>query len=211
MSTATCVSCGTLMRLGADDCPSCGAAVESAVGTRTAAPPSVPPTSPTAGPAPACPSCSSQVVPGTRWCPICRTNVQNIHFGRLGSPGRRLAAYVLDIGMPWVAIGVAAAIGAAVSEDVAVAVGAVMALGYFIIAVVLLMQGTTPGKRVLGMRVIKEDGRVASIGTMFLREVVGKILSGMIMGLGYLWLLFDKENQAWHDKLASTYVVTAEF
>jgi uncharacterized RDD family membrane protein YckC len=27
--------------------------------------------------------------------------------------------------------------------------------------------------------------------------------------LGYVWILIDKKNQGWHDKIAGTYVVKA--
>jgi uncharacterized RDD family membrane protein YckC len=27
------------------------------------------------------------------------------------------------------------------------------------------------------------------------------------LGLGFLWVIFDKRNQAWHDKMANTLVV----
>lgn len=52
-----------------------------------------------------------------------------------------------------------------------------------------------PGKNLLGMRVIKEDGRHAGFLTMLIREWVGKWISGLILGLGFLWILFDRDNQ----------------
>ena len=42
---------------------------------------------------------------------------------------------------------------------------------------------------------------------MLIRELIGKAISGMILLLGFLWILFDQDNQGWHDKLVSTYVV----
>jgi uncharacterized RDD family membrane protein YckC len=42
---------------------------------------------------------------------------------------------------------------------------------------------------------------------MLVREIVGKTISGAVFLLGYLWILFDRERQGWHDKLANTYVV----
>jgi len=88
------------------------------------------------------------------------------------------------------------------------AIGLLAGLGMFVLYVIwalrLFAHGTTPGKRVLGMRVIKENGDPAGFGTMLLREWIGKIISGMILSLGYLWILIDKDRQAWHDKLAST-------
>ena len=41
----------------------------------------------------------------------------------------------------------------------------------------------------------------------FVREVVGKFLSGLVLCLGYLWMLWDAERQCWHDKLVGTRVV----
>ena len=43
---------------------------------------------------------------------------------------------------------------------------------------------------------------------MLFREVIGKfIISSIVFGLGFLWIVLDKENQGWYDKLMSTYVV----
>lgn len=71
----------------------------------------------------------------------------------------------------------------------------------------LFSRGTTPGKNLLGMRVIKEDGQHAGFLTMLIRECIGKWISGLVFALGFLWILFDRDNQGWHDKLMSTYVI----
>ena len=44
--------------------------------------------------------------------------------------------------------------------------------------------------------------------TMLLREWIEKWISGLILLLGFLWILFDKDHQGWHDKLMSTYVTS---
>ena len=68
--------------------------------------------------------------------------------------------------------------------------------------------GQTPGKRILKIKVVKKEGNAAPgyIGA-FLREFVGKFISGIVLGLGYVWILFDKQKQGWHDKIAGTIVV----
>jgi len=33
------------------------------------------------------------------------------------------------------------------------------------------------------------------------------IFSLVVLGLGFLWILRDPEHQAWHDRVAGTYVV----
>ena len=57
------------------------------------------------------------------------------------------------------------------------------------------------------MHVAKENGERAGFFTMFFREVIGKTVSLIAFGLGFLWIILDKENQGWHDKIMSTYVV----
>ena len=36
-----------------------------------------------------------------------------------------------------------------------------------------------------------------------------KFLSGLVIGLGYFWMLWDPKKQTWHDKLVNTVVVKA--
>jgi uncharacterized RDD family membrane protein YckC len=57
------------------------------------------------------------------------------------------------------------------------------------------------------MTVVQESGIPAGFGRMLVREWIGKWISGIVFGLGYIWILLDKANQGWHDKLVSTFVV----
>jgi len=162
----------------------------------------------------ACHSCHAEVVPGTRWCGICHSNLVDPKLGHLASPGKRLAAYFLDGLVPLVAfmlILVVAGVGSASGSDSAGSGGAVLGLllllAYVVWAFTLFSRGTTPGKRLLGMSVIKENGQRAGFFTMLIRESIGKAISAMVFSLGFLWILIDRDNQGWHDKLVSTYVV----
>jgi uncharacterized RDD family membrane protein YckC len=67
--------------------------------------------------------------------------------------------------------------------------------------------GRTIGKKILGIMVVGEDGGIPGIEQCFKREVLGKILSSLTVGIGFLWAVFDKNHQALHDKLAKTFVV----
>jgi uncharacterized RDD family membrane protein YckC len=70
--------------------------------------------------------------------------------------------------------------------------------------------GQTIGKKVLGIRVYDfRQGGAIGYGRGFLRQI-GKYLSAIPLGLGYLWMLWDKENQCWQDKIAGTVVVPAD-
>lgn len=69
-----------------------------------------------------------------------------------------------------------------------------------------LFNGQTLGKMVLGMRVIKKNGRRISVLDALLRNVFGYTISQIFM-LGYVWAALDRDRQAWHDKMAGTVVV----
>ena len=66
--------------------------------------------------------------------------------------------------------------------------------------------GQTPGKFALGIQVVKADGSPISDIDAVIRAI-GYQVSSLACGLGYIWAIFDKNNQTWHDKLARTYVV----
>ncbi len=69
--------------------------------------------------------------------------------------------------------------------------------------------GRTPGKMLLGLQVIGEDGTPISFSIAFLRAV-GYLVSGAILNLGFIWAAFDKRKQGWHDKIAGTVVIIRE-
>ncbi len=65
----------------------------------------------------------------------------------------------------------------------------------------------TPGKLLLDCRIV--DARhlgKPSLGQFVLRYL-GYLLSALPVGLGFLWIPFDKHRQGWHDKLAKTLVI----
>jgi uncharacterized RDD family membrane protein YckC len=71
-------------------------------------------------------------------------------------------------------------------------------------------RGQTIGKMALSIRVIGlQDGRPIGYGRAFVRQLV-KILSGLVILIGYLWMLWDKEKQTWHDKGAGSVVVPTD-
>ncbi len=66
--------------------------------------------------------------------------------------------------------------------------------------------GQTIGKRLFKIRVIQMDGAELTWGVAFIRWV-GYFVSLFPFFLGFVWVAFDRNKQAWHDKIASTYVV----
>lgn len=70
-------------------------------------------------------------------------------------------------------------------------------------------RGQTLGKMALGIRVVTADGSNPGFWRGGFRDTFGHMISGCLCGLGYLSMLWDNEQQTWHDKLFGTYVVRA--
>lgn len=81
-------------------------------------------------------------------------------------------------------------------------------LAYFLIMWVNY-DGATPGKRLMAIKIVKSDGSKLSYPAAFLRYI-GYFVSAFVFGLGYLWMIWDKKKQAWHDKIAGTVVVKTD-
>jgi uncharacterized RDD family membrane protein YckC len=67
-------------------------------------------------------------------------------------------------------------------------------------------KGATVGDIICQLRVVRVDGAPLLLGDALVRGLSG-IFSLAVLGIGCLWILRDPERQAWHDKIASTYVV----
>lgn len=64
----------------------------------------------------------------------------------------------------------------------------------------------TPGKILLGLRVVRSDGGRLGVGRIFARYWAEQ-LSGIIFMVGYVMALFDDEKRALHDFMCRTRVV----
>ena len=95
--------------------------------------------------------------------------------------------------------GVVALVVAAILLGISVSVILLYDIGFWMLA------GQTPGKRLMGVRIVRTDSRRLTLWNC-IRRVVGYLIS-RILYLGYLWVLVDNKRQAWHDHLAGTYVV----
>ncbi len=73
-------------------------------------------------------------------------------------------------------------------------------------AVMWKLRGSTIGGIVFDLRVVRLDGREIDWETAIVRAL-GCFLSLTVAGLGFIWIAFDHNNQAWHDKIAGTVVV----
>ncbi len=69
--------------------------------------------------------------------------------------------------------------------------------------------GQTIGKLLMGIRVVTVNCEPLPAGGAFLRWV-GTLVSALPLGAGFLWMLVDREQATWHDRLAGTMVVADE-
>ena len=138
--------------------------------------------------------------------------------------GQRFGAFAIDIVILVVAVLVISLILGAVIAAVAnagsgaaIALASVLGLLAFLLYVAIPIvyfgylegqpSGQTFGKRALGIRVVdfQTAGRI-SMGKAMLRSLIRSVISGIFL-LGYLWMLWDPQQQTWHDKLVGTTVV----
>ena len=129
----------------------------------------------------------------------------------------RVGAALLDgliVGVP------VAAIAIAVDPLLGILLGVTASLTYYPLLMMRggAVNGQTLGKQVAGIRVVLNSGEPFPYGPAALREFAIKyLLFGTVGGfflaiptlLNYLWPLWDDENRALHDMLASTHVVQA--
>ena len=128
------------------------------------------------------------------------------YAGRL----HRFAAFIIDIVIISVIIVALNALGVIdLGEPSATdqLIEAVITLGYYILLTTVF--GATLGKMALGMKVVEESGQKAGFFRVLIRETIGKVVSAIILFLGYIWILFDGNRQGWHDKIGGTFVVKA--
>lgn len=70
------------------------------------------------------------------------------------------------------------------------------------------LTGQTPGKALLGVRVVTIEGKRVPPLRGILR-FASYILSALPLGLGFFWVIIDDNRQGWHDKIAGTCVIYA--
>lgn len=109
---------------------------------------------------------------------------------QLASVGRRIGAYFLAIPLAIVTLGI----------------------GYVIWGLIVWANGQTPALQVLGMRCWRpEDGRIAGWWWMALREVVGRLVEGLLwlitMIVSLILMCTRPDRRCIHDLIAGTVVL----
>jgi uncharacterized RDD family membrane protein YckC len=143
--------------------------------------------------------------------------------GDYSSWGRRVVAYLLDalvLAVPLIIV-ILLAVVAADPEDEDDGAWAVVGVAYLLTLLLpfvyfTVMQGRARGqslgKKWLGIRVADDSaGGSIGYGRAFGRYAITFVFSLFVLPivLDYLWPLWDRKNQALHDKVASSVVVKA--
>jgi uncharacterized RDD family membrane protein YckC len=115
---------------------------------------------------------------------------------------RRFAAALID----GILLGIVSSIlKALLGTDPGYGIGLLITIGYY--TYFHGSTGQTPGNAALSIRVVdKNGGGAIGFGRAFVRWLVS-LVSGAVILLGYLWMLWDSEKQTWHDKAANSVVV----
>jgi uncharacterized RDD family membrane protein YckC len=122
----------------------------------------------------------------------------------------RFGAFLLDYLIYGIPAVIVFFVAAAISDTLGTVAYILLIIGYF--AYFTYFEGgptgATPGKRICGIRVYDFRGGPGPIGygRGFIRQIM-KQVSAIPIYLGYFWMLWDREKQTWHDKVAGDVVV----
>ena len=136
-----------------------------------------------------CPTCGAQNSSTASTCVQCQADLPRTlppqHDIAPSSLGRRIGAQAIDM-----------------------ALGLIPYLGVIPAFVNLAMyrRGTTIGLKLVGARIIRENGDVSGLIHTYVRSAAA-LLSAVPLGLGYFWAIWDPEKQTWHDKIMHTFVL----
>ncbi len=155
-----------------------------------------------------CPRCSKEIVPDSVFCVWCSAFVPSPQDGEKANLFARWFALAVDPLVAVVLYFLGVGFAGATSLNLGIVAAMALPIVYAVWYLSLFRRGMTPGKKLLGLQVVNsQTGAIPGFGKMFLREIVGRFVSALFFGVGYFWAIFDKNAQAWHDKIAGTVVL----
>lgn len=162
-----------------------------------------------------CKVCGQDNPPEAHFCANCGATLEAAV--ELPSPGATTAAAHMGF---WIRFGAAIIDGIVISLISSVISYFLVGIPYspvlFIVWLPLLwlyywlftgLRGQTPGKMAVGIKVVDAQGDRPGLGGAALREVLGKLISTIVLYVGFLWIAWDKQKQGWHDRIAGTHVI----
>lgn len=121
--------------------------------------------------------------------------------------GKRLAAYVIDVGVLAVFRGAMVLVfgyGILNGRDI-IWFGSLFSMLYFILMESSASQASI-GKQVMRIKVVDENGQRLDFSKAIIRNLM-KMVSAAILLIGFIMVLFDERKRALHDMVAHTFVV----
>ncbi len=170
-----------------------------------------------------CAQCGSPLLPGARFCQSCGASAEAPQAGGYAPAGLAYADTRVEYAGFWIRflalfidgiiIGIVAGFisvllgrGAGAGSGGPLLIRTVISAVYVVVA--LSRWGQTVGALAVGIKVVDVNGGLLSPGAAFIRWI-GSIVSGIILGIGYLMMIWDPRKQTLHDKMAGSYVVKA--
>ena len=157
-----------------------------------------------------CPNCRSELEESDRFCSSCGAKVRELDMEKAGA-GTRFVSYIIDsmiVGaiclLPRILNFNSYAITDELEPILHLVLVALIDVGYF---TYFFGKGQTPGMKAMAIQLCGTDGTYPIGYEKGSLRWIGMVISEFVMGLGFLWILIDKNNQGWHDKIAGTYVV----
>jgi len=155
------------------------------------------------------PAAAAAVQYGGFWIRVAAAIIDGIITGVVASV-LQVALLGSLLTMPRVQPGVnpEAALGAMMGAfGLAYLIGTAIACGYEAFFVARL--GATPGKMVFNLKVLRTNGARLSFGRAVGRYFA-KLLSGLLLGIGYIMVGFDSEKRGLHDIICDSRVVKSQ-
>jgi len=162
-----------------------------------------------------CPFCLKAIPTGSGICPGCSSNLTSDMIPPYAGLFRRLVAIFLDVFLINLIFIILFLPLSFIFQDsmneymiLAIAIPSA-AVSFFALLqlIMLLVSGQTIGKKMLKIKIIKQNYQKAGVGTILLREIIGRFLCGITLNIGYLMALFNQRKMGLHDKVAGTIVV----
>ncbi len=67
--------------------------------------------------------------------------------------------------------------------------------------------GQSWGRKVAGLKVVGREGGAIGFWRSLGRNLFAAFISAPLLYLGFLWVIWDSQRQAWHDKVFRSYVL----
>ena len=124
----------------------------------------------------------------------------------LAHPLRRAYAFLIDAGLILAVVYMVAPFaGGRLFSATSAIIDVFVFFGYFVFTTGIF--GRTLGKWVAGIKVVDAEGNSPGVAVAIPREMAGRFVAVVVLGIGLIWIAYDSRRQGWHDKIAGTYVV----